>query len=58
VIRDNFIDDELILQGKQQFILFVILVTAMFFIHISYVEAKIGSYDNLKSIALDDEMCL
>ncbi len=27
----------------------------MFFIHSSYVEAKIGSFDNLKSIALDDE---
>jgi len=33
----------------------VILVTAMFFIHSSYVKAKIGSYDNLKSIALNDE---
>ncbi len=54
-IRNKYIEEALIIRGKQHFVIFLILVTVMFFIHSGYVEAKRGSFDDLRSIALNDD---
>lgn len=54
-IRDKFVQDELIIRGKQQFWLFVVFVTIMYFAHSNIVQYQLGKSDNLESIVLQEE---